>query len=104
MRSRGRIHVAWILNTKPVKADSVGCTITHIGGGAQRRGPNPPGRADSRTPEIFTPEPKNTGDAGPEKLLQVERPARAHDQLGLVAMVCISLGACAASRSICAPF
>ena len=63
MRSRWRGSMfAWILNTKPVKAGSVGSTLRDVasrgcGGGAHSTS----ACSTSRTPKLLMPEPKNTG-------------------------------------------
>ena len=92
MRSRccGSIF-AWILNTKPVNAGSLGSTSRVLpfaktasrgcGGGAQSTS----ARSTSRTPKLLMPEPKNTGDCWPLRNSSKEKTAPAPHQFHLFA-------------------
>jgi hypothetical protein len=81
--------LAWILNTKPVKAASAGSTrrappSRGCGGGAQSSS----ACRISCTPKLLIAEPKKTGDCWPaRKADEVERAARALDQIDILAQL-----------------
>jgi hypothetical protein len=97
--------LAWILNTNPVKAGSVGCTMrTSVARGNGEGAQSTSARSTSRTPKLLMPEPKNTGDCCPLRNSCKSKDAPAPLTSSVSSrMVCISFGQSLASCSICAP-